>query len=318
MQKKTVEGVSLVAGGRFEEALARARAGLQIRPKSLIMTIFGDSIVPRGGVIWLGSIVKLAALFDLDEPLVRTSAFRLVSNGWLTRQPVGKLSYYSMSEAYVAADSAYQSQIYSPGDVLRRNGWTIFRMFGDQLDRKAIYKLRKTLTGSGFGQLAPFVFVHPSIAKSAVRQMMAFNGKDSKIGVAFFAQEIEQTPDMMRHLVSVAWDLAEVRQGYDNFIANFQDLPAILDTETPRPEVAFALRTHMVHQFRRLALRDPRLSTDLFVDGWPGEEAFELISDVYPRLLPASEAYLDMIFQEKDGVVPTANKRLFQRFSGAV
>jgi len=315
---EAIDGKRRHSVDNFEAVLAHAMKLRPIKPKSLIMTIFGDSVVPRGGVIWLGSIVKLAAEFGVDQALVRTSALRLVNDGWLVRQQSGKLSYYSMTAEYVAADAAYRSQIYSTSDELRRNGWTIFRMFGNRLDRKTIYKLRKTLTQSGFGQLAPLIFIHPSIAKSAVRHIISTNGKGNDAGIAFFAKEMDQSPAMMRQLVSTAWDLDEVRKGYGEFISSFEDLPTLLEKEAPAPPIAFALRTLMVHQFRRLALRDPRLPEDIFAIGWPGERAFRLIRAAYAGLLVHSEAYLDQMFQAEGGIAPAADGRLFERFSGAL
>lgn len=315
MHKPIARGTRATKSASFEAVLARASERRPLQPKSLIMTIFGDSVVPRGGMIWLGSIVSLAAEFGLAEPLVRTSALRLVYDGWLVRQQSGKLSYYSMTESYAAADAAYQSQIYSPGAELRRNGWTIFRMFGDRLDRKAAYKLRKTLDRYGFGQLAPQVFIHPSIARSATRHIISSSSNAAEAGIAFFSHEMGQNPSILRHLLSVAWDLTEVREGYEDFIDCFQTLPALLDRREPSPAVAFALRTLMVHRFRRLALRDPRLPGAFFAKPWPGEQAFQLISNAYHRLLPLSEAYLDGVFQVDGGPAPAADDSIFRRFS---
>ena len=300
----------------FEAVLERAAIRRPIQPKSLIMTIFGDSVVPRGGVIWLGSIVELAREFGFAEPLVRTSALRLTYDGWLLRRQVGKLSYYSMTDDYAAAQAAYQSQIYSTSEELRRNGWTIFRMFADRIDRKAAYNIRNTLNRYGFGQLAPLVLIHPSIGKSAVRHIISISSH-SQAGVAFFAEEPEQNQAIMRHLIDNAWDLTEVRQGYEDFIASFGDLPILLEKKRPSPPIAFALRTLMVHHFRRTALRDPRLPEKLLPANWPGEKAFGLIKRAYTGLLPKSEAFLDLKFRAEDGIAPKADERLFQRFSGA-
>lgn len=315
MQDTTPNETAAGESRNFEAILAQAAKRRPLQPKSLIMTIFGDSVVPRGGVIWLGNIVSLAAEFGLAEPLVRTSALRLAYDGWLVRRQSGKLSYYSMTDAYAAADAAYRSQIYSASGELRQNGWTIFRMFNDRLDRKAAYKLRKALDRYGFGQLAPQVFVHPSIAKSAVHHIISSSGKGEDAGITFFCHEMEQNRDLLRHLLSAAWDLTEVRQGYEDFIASFDALPALLDKHLPTPAVAFGLRTLMVHKFRRLALRDPKFPEEFFEDGWPGEKAFQLISNAYRRLLPRSEAYLDKVFQVQGGPPSAADERLFKRFS---
>ena len=46
-----------------------------LKAKSLIVTVFGDALVPHGGTVWLGSLIALMAPFGLNERLVRTAAF---------------------------------------------------------------------------------------------------------------------------------------------------------------------------------------------------------------------------------------------------
>ncbi len=301
----------------FAELLARAAAARSIRPKSLIMTIFGDSIVPRGGTIWLGNIVKLASEFGLAEPFVRTSTLRLANDGWLLRQQVGKLSYYSMAAGYALADAAYQQQIYCAAADLRENGWTIFRMFGDQLDRKDVYRLRNALRRYGFGKLASQVYIHPSIARSATRHIV---GTSTAIdtGIVFHGHELGTGADAVRRLADLAWDLDELRKGYQEFIACFEALPAMLAANTPTPGVAFALRTLLVHRFRRLALRDPRLPPECFAETWPGEPAFDLISESYRRLVAPSEAYLDQVFESEGRATRSPRLMMERRFAARV
>ena len=46
--------------------VARFRRQRPLRGGSLIVTLFGDSIVPRGGIVALGSLIELAAPFGLE------------------------------------------------------------------------------------------------------------------------------------------------------------------------------------------------------------------------------------------------------------
>jgi phenylacetic acid degradation operon negative regulatory protein len=274
--------------------LAHAIDQQGIKPKSLIMSIFGDSIVPRGGSIWLGGIVKLAAAFGLAEQLVRTSTLRLANDEWLLRQQVGKLSFYSLTDDYAAADEAYQCQVYGAAADLRRNGWTIFRMFTEQLDRKEVYRLTKNLDRNGFGQLGTGVYIHPSIAKSAMHHIVK-NSDGSEGGVTFYSGTLGPNADSLENLARLAWDLSELREGYEQFIEAFDQIPSLLEEQKPQPQMAFALRTLMVHRFRRLALKDPRLPPECLDHAWPGDAAFDLMSRSYSCLVPASEIYLDGI-----------------------
>ncbi len=69
-----------------------------LRGGSLIISIFGDSIAPRGGSISLASLIALARPFGLTERLVRTSVARLAKDGWLEAERRGRLSFYRLAK----------------------------------------------------------------------------------------------------------------------------------------------------------------------------------------------------------------------------
>src|SRR6202011_5604208 len=79
------------------ELVARFRRQRPLRGGSLIVTIFGDSVMPRGGAVALASLIALAAPFGLNERLVRTATARLAKDGWLEGRRAGKLSEYRLS-----------------------------------------------------------------------------------------------------------------------------------------------------------------------------------------------------------------------------
>lgn len=300
----------------FENLIAGVLTSRTIKAKSLIMTIFGDAVVPRGGQIWLGSLVKLASEFGLQEPMVRTSALRLSKEGWLNRKQDGKFSYYSMSGTYFTSDIAFQRQIYSPADVLRRSGWTIVHIFGNQLDRSEHYLIRKHFQRFGFGRMTPHVYLHPSLAPEAVHYILNASSKDGLAGVTFYNARCERNSQHMRELAKLAWDLDEIRDGYEKFIATFRPLPHLLAKARPQPNEAFRLRTLIINEYRRLALRDPRLPEKLCGSKWPGEQAYRLAGLAYQRLLESSEAHLDVNLTTPDGLTLPADHRLYDRFSG--
>ena len=62
------------------------------RTWSVIITVFGDAIVPRGGSVWLGTLVRFFAALDIGDGVVRTAVSRLAADGWLERSRVGRNS----------------------------------------------------------------------------------------------------------------------------------------------------------------------------------------------------------------------------------
>ncbi|MDN5872183.1 MAG: phenylacetic acid degradation operon negative regulatory protein PaaX, partial [Nitrococcus sp.] len=60
-----------------EQLSEEFRACRPVRAGSLIITVYGDAIAPRGGTVWLGSLIALLTPLGLNQRLVRTSVFRL-------------------------------------------------------------------------------------------------------------------------------------------------------------------------------------------------------------------------------------------------
>jgi phenylacetic acid degradation operon negative regulatory protein len=82
------------------------------------------------------------------------------------------------------------------------------------------------------------------------------------------------------------------------------------------PEPAFLLRTLLIHDYRKLLLRDPELPDDLLPADWRGREARELCADLYRRVASPSEAYLGSMLQTADGARPPLSREFEMRFGG--
>src|SRR5262249_4945072 len=66
------------------------------RTGSIIITMFGDAIVPRGGSVWLGTLLEFFETLDIDASVVRTAMSRLTADGWFEREKVGRNSFYRL------------------------------------------------------------------------------------------------------------------------------------------------------------------------------------------------------------------------------
>ena len=82
---------------RTNALVARFRRQRPLRGGSLLVTILGDAIAPRGGTIALGSLIRLAMPFGLTERLVRTSIGRLANEQWVSFERSGRASFYSLT-----------------------------------------------------------------------------------------------------------------------------------------------------------------------------------------------------------------------------
>ena len=111
---------------RSRSLLAHFHRQRPLRGGSLLITILGDSIAPRGGVVTLGSLIRLAAPFGLTERLVRTSVARLAHDGWLSvRARDGRRSEYRLSRQGSARFAEATRRIYGETPQPWDGQWTL-------------------------------------------------------------------------------------------------------------------------------------------------------------------------------------------------
>lgn len=162
------------------DTATRALAGAFRRQRplggsSLIITIFGDAIAPKGGVISLSSLIQLCGLFGVTERLVRTSAARLVESGWLGARRHGRRSEYHLSLRGLRRFADATRRIYSAGPDNWNAVWTFAVLPTNDSDIRE--SLRKELSWLGFGQPMPGLMIHPTrSAADTVEQISSVRG----------------------------------------------------------------------------------------------------------------------------------------------
>src|SRR3981189_2629442 len=138
------------------ELIARFRRQRPLRGGSLIVTIFGDSIMPRGGAVTLGSLIALAAPLGLSERLVRTATARLAQEEWLEGHRAGKRSEYHLSRNGRERFAEATRRIYSAPDTEWSGRWTLVVLPPMRAAEKN--ELKEALIWRAFGELKGSVF----------------------------------------------------------------------------------------------------------------------------------------------------------------
>lgn len=270
-----------------------------VRAWSLIITLYGDAIVPRGGSLWLGSLSEIMALFRVDAGHVRTAMSRLTADGWLKRVKVGRNSYYRLTRREEGSFTAATKRIYF-ADEPGFDGHLRLALLGPGVAAS----VRPALERVGFAALTPATFV-------------AFDAPRVKLpdidGLFLLHAEADEAT---RALAAAAWKLEPIAQHYRDFIDRFTPLDAALGKRT-RVDGADALvaRVLLIHEFRRIVLRDPGLPAALLPADWPGAAARQLAGRLYRKLVADSESYLDANAQDQKGPLPAAEPSLGARFA---
>jgi phenylacetic acid degradation operon negative regulatory protein len=293
------------------DLVERFRRQRPLRAGSLLVTIFGDSIMPRGGAIALGSLIPLASPFGLNERLVRTATARLAQEGWLAARRVGKRSEYRLSDGGRERFAEATERIYGDPATEGSGRWTLI-VLPSSMPVAQRRRLRQEFSWQGFGELGNGVFAHPQLpARALAWQIREANLPDRTL---VFEADLA-SPATPAPLMELGWDLEDLGERYRQFVHRFGLVDAAL-TGPLEPEIGFIVRTLLIHEYRRLHLRDPLLPARLLPEHWPGLEAAELCRCIYARVFAASEAHLSAVAAQLDGALPPAGPSIMQRFGG--
>jgi phenylacetic acid degradation operon negative regulatory protein len=284
---------------------------LSPRAAPLIITVFGDSIAPRGGNIWLGSLIALMAPLGLSDRLVRTGVYRLARDNWLSARSIGRRSYYAITPSARMAFAEAEERIYA-GTAPRWDGsWLLVQMLPGLAPgpRKS---LRSTLGWLGFGQLSPNLLVRPGGDGTSVANHIEDAHASGLVSV-FRARlaPLGEAADA-RATTAAAWDFGHLNEAYGSFVAAFRDFATAPPCD---PLDAFVLRTLVVHEYRRVLLKDPELPPDLLPEDWTGASARRLAGRLYHALRDPADRFVTARMAPWENSVPEPDESYYSRFA---
>ncbi len=258
---------------------------LRLNAAAFIVTIYGDVVVPRGGVLWTGTLIDLCAKVGISESLVRTAVSRLVAAEQLAGERIGRRSFYRLRSSAVATFMQAADLLYGPDRPAR--GWQIIH----DPDLRPEDARRQRM-----GHMGGPVFIRPD------------RDQPLQPGAMVFHAETVTTAEPLAGF----WDLTALRDGYDLFMALFRaiDPSALSDPD------ALVTRLLLVHAYRMVLLRDPRLPPEHLPADWNGAEARTLFRRLYLGLTPAAHRHIAAQCEGTDGLLPGETDATQRRRSG--
>jgi phenylacetic acid degradation operon negative regulatory protein len=293
------------------------------RAKSLVVTVFGDSILPHGGTIWVGSLIRLLGLFGINERGVRTAVQRLTVEGWLSNRSVGRRSDYTPTAESRPRFEEADRRIYAAGAPHWDGTWCLVLLGQAGISISERDSARRELRWHGFGEISPTLLLHPAVDAGTLRRALDDLGLSGRAivlqgaaGDGFAAAPTDGSP-ALGELVRSAWRLDELALDYRDFLGRFGTVEEMSDGCLLRDaEACFGLRTLAIHEYRRILLRDPQLPEELLPESWEGRAARRLCGDLYRRLEAHAAEHLLATCETASGRLPPASRSYGQRFGG--
>lgn len=295
------------------DLVERFKAQRPMRAGSLVVTVFGDAIAPHGGTVWLGSLIRALGPFGVNQRLVRTSVYRLARDGWFSSEQIGRRSYYSLTSVGRRRFHEASRHIYRAPRRQWSGQWCLVLLANVPAPHRE--DIRRELNWLGFAPFSPDLLAHPEPDMAVVEQhLQGLAGNDYLI-----VSRARISEGRERHFaacINSAWALDELAQRWQSFVDRFQPLDRLAQQHAIAPEIAFRIRTLLIHEYRKIMLRDPLLPGALLPADWPGQAAYQLCRNLYRLTAPASEQFLTSEMETAEGSLPAPDKNFYLRFGG--
>jgi phenylacetic acid degradation operon negative regulatory protein len=299
----------------LERLIDNFRQRRPIRAGSLIITIYGDVIAPRGGTVWLGSLIKLLEPLGLSQRLTRTSVFRLSKDNWLSAEQLGRRSYYSLTGSGRRRFEQAFKRVYAGHYPDWDGRW--MQVLLSQVSAARRKEVRQQLQWQGFGALAPNILLHPQADKAEVLATLQELGVEGEVIIFTALAEDLLSSKAMQAQVQQCWDLEGLSESYAQFLSQFRPVwQEFSQQDALNPQHCFMARTLLAHEYRKVLLSDPLLPEALLPGDWEGRAARQLCRNLYRLVWQPAERHLQAVLERADGPLPEPDARFYQRYGG--
>jgi phenylacetic acid degradation operon negative regulatory protein len=267
-----------------------------VHARSALFDLYGDHLRSRGNEAPVAVLVRLLAPLGVTAPAVRTAISRMVRQGWLTsvRLPAGP-GYALTEQARSRLDEA-AARIYRTRELVWAGSWDLL-VLEPVPSRSARERVRSGLGYLGYAPLSDSTWISPSASPEAAGLL-----ETEAVPFARFAAH-DEDPSAR---AAQAWDLDALAAAYTAWRRFAEDL--VTDPSghlgpdagpgDDADERAFAVRSLLVHEWRKFLFTDPGLPAELLPEGWAGDAAARFFAEEAARLMPAASRFVDRCLAE--------------------
>ncbi|MCV7301743.1 PaaX family transcriptional regulator [Mycobacterium barrassiae] len=238
--------------------------------RSLLLTILGEFVRPRGVPVWTATLVAGLAALGVEEKAARQAIARSAAHGVLESRKSGRRVSWQMTTAGTRLLTDGARRIY--GFLIDTSAWDgewlVLSVGIPESQRQLRQQLRTRLTWLGMGSPTPGIWILPDVTK--VGEVATIIDDLGLAGHAFAWTGKLASIGKTDSLIGDAWNLSAVEDRYADFLSTFGKLRATTPAE------AYVAQVRLVHAWRRFPFLDPALPRELLDHDWPGPQAAAL------------------------------------------
>ena len=151
----------------MDEQLRRRSVGAPAA-RSLLLTILGEYVLPRGEAVWQETLVGALVSVGYTQQAARQALARSVRDGWLVTSRHGRRARVALSDATAGLLRTGAARIYSFGGRGEWDGrWLVVVLRVPEERREVRHQLRTRLAWAGLGSMGGGVWLTPHVEREA-------------------------------------------------------------------------------------------------------------------------------------------------------
>jgi phenylacetic acid degradation operon negative regulatory protein len=177
-------------------------------------------------------------------------------------------------------------------------------------------KLKELLSPLNFGTIASNVYGHPNVDSNRLRNSITRSGLKDKLVVMYCTRSFEDIGINREAMAQLCCNYDEIEAAYQGFCSVFREAGKAVEQGDSAPgEQLFLLRLLLVHEFRRIVLKDPRLPAELLPEEWAGDTARRLAGNIYRAIRDDAAKHFMQVCEQDGEPVETMSDSYRGRFS---
>ena len=254
--------------------------------RSALFDLYGDHLRERGGRAPVSALVRILAPLDISAASCRTAVSRMVRQGWLAPVRLTAGPGYDLTPRARRRLDDSAARIYRTAPPRWSGGWDMLVL--DPVPQRAGRdRVRSGLGFLGYAPLSESTWLSPT-RSAEVEPLLALEGVTH---ARFHA--LDEDPATR---ASTAWDLDGLAASYRGWLQQAAEITAG-ESDDPSVEAyderAFAVRSVLVHEWRKFLFSDPGLPAELLPPDWVGHEAARVFAGHATRLQPAAARFVE-------------------------
>jgi phenylacetic acid degradation operon negative regulatory protein len=262
-----------------------------VNARSALFDLYGDHLLPRGGQAPVAALVRLLAPMAISPPAVRTAVSRMARQDWLVPVKLPGGAGYQLTRRAVRRLTQAGDRVYRRDTPEWDGRWHVV-VIDRVTDRAKRERLRSSLGYLGYACLDGSTWISPRPANELDPAIAT-----EQVTAESFLAAYDGDP---RDLAARVWDLEGLARAYERWISLAGEIIGKASNGQPDSAV-FAVRSELVHEWRKFLFIDPGLPGDLLPANWPGTHAADLFHDEAERLMPASARFVDRTLAAGNG-----------------